>query len=286
MTENSSKSSSQRGNTIPSGFKKKQCSPAKGWCFTLNNYTCVEMEEVVAVLSSNSSNRYIFQEEIGESGTPHLQGYVKFHKKCRPFNLFKTKRIHWEKQKGTFQQAVDYCRKEEDRIVGTNVRTNIKFPKPVKVITQLYPWQKEIVAMLKKEPDDRVIHWIYEYDGGVGKTALIKKVCVEMEGLCLCGKASDMKCAISKVFETNKAAEPIILINIPRSHNIEYLSYSGIEQIKDGIFFSGKYESGMVIMNCPHLFIFANERPSVEKLSIDRWRIYQIKNKELVRERV
>ena len=38
-------------------------------------------------------------------------------------------------------------------------------------------------------------------------------------------------------------------------------------------FFSGKYESGMVRYNKPHVIIFANCRPDIEKLSKDRWKV-------------
>jgi len=49
-----------------------------------------------------------------------------------------------------------------------------------------------------------------------------------------------------------------------------------LESIKNGLFFSGKYESTQVVMNSPHLIIFANEPPDKSKMSADRWHIVRI----------
>lgn len=55
-----------------------------------------------------------------------------------------------------------------------------------------------------------------------------------------------------------------------------YVSYEAIESVKDGIFFSGKYESGMTIFNQPHIICFANFAPDIGKMSSDRWKIFEL----------
>ena len=51
----------------------------------------------------------------------------------------------------------------------------------------------------------------------------------------------------------------------------DYVSYAAIEEVKDGMFYNGKYESSMVIYNPPHIICMANFPPDLDKLSKDRW---------------
>lgn len=67
----------------------------------------------------------------------------------------------------------------------------------------------------------------------------------------------------------------IVIINIPRN-NKNFVSYTGLEEIKDMFFFSGKYESGMVSGASPHLIVFSNSPPDYHKMSLDRWVVHQI----------
>lgn len=60
------------------------------------------------------------------------------------------------------------------------------------------------------------------------------------------------------------------------------LSWHGIEEVKDMIFFSSKYKTGVVVSGCPHLIFFANEPPQWHLLSADRWKIWTIKDNDLV----
>ncbi|GAC77771.1 replication protein [uncultured marine virus] len=69
----------------------RQISPSKHWVFTCNNYT---KENIELICNDSSIKRYSFQEEVGDSGTPHLQGYLEFITKRRPLNQFKDLGAH------------------------------------------------------------------------------------------------------------------------------------------------------------------------------------------------
>ncbi len=265
-TQNSSNSSKKTGNT-------NQSSPKVHWCFTLNNYS----QDDIHYISSNSSIKsYIFQEETGEEGTPHLQGYLAFKSKQRLSALKKINpKIHWEPCRD-IKASIAYCSKSETRT--GKIYANIPYPKPLKCLKyeQLYDWQKNIVDIAKTEPDDRTIHWVWEEEGNRGKSQLIRYLVIKHNALILSNKASDMKYGCIKYAEKNHSGPEIICINIPRSVDTQYLSYQGIEDIKDATFFSPKYESDMFVMNPPHIFIFSNEYPETEKLSSDRWKVISL----------
>lgn len=59
-----------------------------------------------------------------------------------------------------------------------------------------------------------------------------------------------------------------------------FVSYEALETIKNGIYFSGKYESKTVVRNCPHVLVFSNFLPHMESLSLDRWNITEIKKEK------
>lgn len=87
-------------------------SNAKGWCFTYNNYSAEEENNLVDDLRSEA-NYYIIGHEQGEEGTPHLQGYCEFKKRVRlSFLKNLSKRIHWEVRRGKQMQAIEYCKKD------------------------------------------------------------------------------------------------------------------------------------------------------------------------------
>lgn len=80
----------------------------KTWCYTLNNYT----ESDILQFKSLTCNRHRCCKEIGENGTPHLQGLITFK---RSYNLKSLKKlnpkVHWEPAKTT--DAENYCTKGE-----------------------------------------------------------------------------------------------------------------------------------------------------------------------------
>lgn len=85
---------------------------ARGFVFTLNNYTEEEVERVKCW----DCKYLIFGREIApSSGTPHLQGYVYFAngKTLRALKKY-SDRAHWEIARGSPKQASEYCEKDGD----------------------------------------------------------------------------------------------------------------------------------------------------------------------------
>lgn len=86
-------------------------SRSRNWCFTINNFS-----DVFEPLDFVPEDAFVaWQSEVGESGTPHLQGYIEFPDKVR---LGGVKELHptahWEPRKGSQKQALDYVTKSDE----------------------------------------------------------------------------------------------------------------------------------------------------------------------------
>lgn len=81
------------------------------WCFTLNNYTEEDITNITILRCD-----YVFQEEKGENGTPHLQGILMFKNACS-FRSVKKKipRAHIERCKNKLA-SIKYCSKPDTRV--------------------------------------------------------------------------------------------------------------------------------------------------------------------------
>lgn len=70
------------GNTNTKSSQYKQGNQRINWCFTYNNYEKNEIYKITERLNE-ISKQYVFQEETGENGTPHLQGVISLKKRMR-----------------------------------------------------------------------------------------------------------------------------------------------------------------------------------------------------------
>lgn len=263
------------GNTIS---PPPRLVPSKFWTFTYYYNELETLDQMEHILKKIEA-LYIFGKEIcPTTGKKHIQGYIEFKTKIRPIETLKwCKTIHWEKRKGTRDQNLIYCSKEND--YNTNFDMS-NLPKPLKDPLEgleLYEYQKWILDLIKTPPDDRSIIWLYEENGKMGKTKLCKHMAIYHKAIVLNGKGGDIRCGVA-LHVLKEGGLNIAIFHFTRTTE-GYVSYEALEQIKDGMFFSGKYESGQCIYNCPHVIIFANFRPNendITKLSTDRWNIFKI----------
>jgi hypothetical protein len=133
-------------------------------------------------------------------------------------------------------------------------------------------WQRNLRDALVADPkDDRSIMFIVDQEGGKGKSFFQRYMMTYHPSetqLMSIGKRDDVAHAIDQ-------SKSIFLFNIPRG-GIEYLNYTILEQIKDRVVFSPKYDSGTkVLMRNPHVVVFCNEIPDLTKMTEDRYDIFE-----------
>ncbi len=266
--------------------KKKQSNPAKNWCFTLNRYTPEDVArlKMYASLEGSGVVGMAFQGEVGEEKTPHLQGHVSFKNKVRPITKFKKvlghARTHLELRRGSVQQNQEYCLDPAKRQLG-GPRFNYGFPEMLVKVTEAVLRKDQLdIADLFREPENalfgRKVYWYWEERGGWGKSFLCKYMVDQMGAYVVAGKGIDVLSTIAKKVDKDGGGPPIIIFDVPRV-NEGHVSYQAMEGIKNGLFYSGKYEGLMVRFNSPHLLVFANAPPNKTKLSADRWIIKNLR---------
>jgi len=80
------------------------------YCFTHNNYADTTLED-------NIDCQYIvYGKEIGASGTPHLQGFIRFNAQKSLKQAIKALPGCHVEVANTFQAAMDYCKKDGDYV--------------------------------------------------------------------------------------------------------------------------------------------------------------------------
>jgi len=181
--------------------------------------------------------------------------------------------------KGKKEHSKIYCTKDDTR-TGKQWKRGFDFDTPFTAkdplhAKTLYPWQQECLNIVKSEPHERQIHW-YIGDGCNGKTVLAKHLALQGNTLVVNGKQADVMHGIAKWVESNKRGPNIVIWIAPRDHT-EYINYGALECIKDGLFYSGKYDSTMVIYDTPHLLVFCNIMPEPGKLTKDRIILHELK---------
>lgn len=118
------------------------------WCFTLNNYTKEEEDHIKAVITEDTVKFAVIGRETGDSGTPHLQGYVNMTKVKRHTGMRKLlgKRAYITGAKGNDVENDTYCSKGADIM--------LRIGEPVTVGQNKVPFRMAVMAeMYEDNPD-------------------------------------------------------------------------------------------------------------------------------------
>lgn len=136
----------------------------------------------------------------------------------------------------------------------------------------LRDWQMSLKQELMEEADDRKVLFYVDTVGNSGKSYFCRWMLEnypDMTQLMSAGKEVDLAFMVEE-------HKKVYLFDISRGR-LEYLQYSILESLKNGVVQSTKYSSMVKYMNFKaHVVVFTNEHPDMTKLSEDRYVIREI----------
>lgn len=265
----------------------------KHWVFTINNYSHDDKNSLCSI--AKGGNIVVAQTEVGdETATKHIQGIVTFTNKDRLRRHFKPEsRIFFPKsicKKWTadrLQKARMYASKPNRGESVSLHRYNhfddwkliYGWNRPVALIPKLYCWEKQLIKLIEKKPDNRTIYWIFgKY--GCGKTVMAKHLYQEYGFLPLEGG----KRHILSIAAANPRTKGFTFLLGKANGN--HISYEALEKVKDQIFMSHfgcdgtkPYCSNQNV----HCVVFANVPPNLSTYHADKTIVYMIKKRRMVR---
>lgn len=177
-----------------------------------------------------------------------------------------------------------YVKKPGD-VLGILALFNIK-KKTIEIDDEDIPeltWQREIMKEFEGRAVGgrrRKVTWIYDKVGNAGKTKLARYLMLtEPNKWFMCkdlGTSRDGATVITNALDSGWTGHGMIL-DLPRQAENHSRMYSYIEEIKDGVVTAQKYQGSTRVFNIPHLIVFSNWMPMLNKLSRDRWDIRELK---------
>lgn len=232
---------------------------------------------------------FVFQLERGSKlGKLHYQMYIHLFKKQRSHTLQKNWDLTFPDQIGVeftstagIKACKDYCMKKETRVSGPWGKDKLRkyLGNDLKCMETPFKWQQNVLDIIRTKPDDRTIHYLWEKDGNVGKSKLVKYLEFNNIGTTIpLGNAVAVKYGVC-----SEPAARVYLIDLPRTlgRNEEASAmYSAIESIKNGFVKCSMYgKPKKLLMEPPHVFVYSNYPPPKEKnniLSADKWKIIHV----------
>ena len=75
----------------------------------------------------------------------------------------------------------------------------------------------------------------------------------------------------------------IFLFDVGKAQTDDGVNYELLEKIKNGRILASKFDSKELKFHTPNtVVVFSNEKPDIKQLSKDRWKIFYIKDDDLV----
>ena len=148
----------------------------------------------------------------------------------------------------------------------------------------LRSWQESLLDYMK--PSDREVIWVQGRYCGEGKTWFQEYV-ESRYGFKRVVAGMDIKLKKSSICHVLRkrrlATTDIFLFDVGKAKTFDTVNYEVLEKIKNGRILASKFDSVELKLRTPNIVVvFSNDRPEVNQLAHDRWKIFSIENDDLV----
>lgn len=286
------------------------------WCFTLNNFTEEDVERIKGLESNDNVVYVIAGREVGDSGTAHLQGFIKFASRVTMAQCKAAigSNPHVELTRNV-NASIEYCKKENNFFeVGTfaggpGSRSDLdEFKEAVKggmlSLKEIRESHSEVYAKYprfcleyvrdhypEKEMEMHPLRdWQQQLNAALNLAPDDRTITFVVDVTGNSGKtwfahyyaSIHDNCQVMQPGPKKDMAyalDPtirVLFMDAPRSKQGEFIQYDFLEDVKNGYVFSQKYESHTKQLGKVHVVVMMNEYPDMTKLSQDRYRIVDL----------
>ena len=241
-----------------------------------------------------SSNNSLNKECETESEFSSISSYGAWKPSLNRENIIKTLELDAAEYKNKLELGrILYDEAKEREISEESLRKEFKEAKELYIKHKrnidlenviLRPWQESLLQYIK--PTNREIIWVIGKKGNEGKTWFQdymeskfgwSKV---IAGMDIKLKKSSICHALTK---RSLMTTDIFLFDVGKAKTDDGVNYELLEKIKNGRILASKFDSKELKFHTPNtVVVFSNEKPDIKQLSKDRWKIFYIKDDDLV----
>jgi hypothetical protein len=151
------------------------------------------------------------------------------------------------------------------------------------LITNPFKWQISAIELIQNMEATRHVVWFYSPLGNMGMSTLARHMLIVLGSnrvyltKTACAEYH-MATIIRGALESGCSCE-YTLFDLPRGACSKDV-YTSIECLKDGCITAQKYAGGTIFFAQSKVVVFANWLPNVRKLSSDRWKIFELVDRE------
>lgn len=267
------------------------------WDFTMPADRA-ESQEMITKLKT-LFKKFVFQKEQGDGEYMHYQGRGSLFKKRRLQELTPLipeaglQGIHLSPTSNPTKLLGEafYTTKVDTRVEGPWSDRDFQayIPRQYRGYEDRYfPYQQKIIDSAGPDQwEPRKVNFIYDPDGGAGKTTIASICCLKYNGVRIpaINDAEKLLASVCDILTAKEERRPgPVFIDLPRFMDKKKLHgiFAAIEEIKNGHAYDLRYHFKEWWFDSPPIWVFSNSEPPVHALSRDRWVLWTFEGNDLI----